>query len=258
MTAVVLGKLEAEIRIHNQREARLLMAQAQSTWELLRTLGFSSDRAVVSDPPGGLSMDFGNVKLTASVCISLRFQPIILLGGVLRTPRTIAEVSCEMPRSVESFEQGVAWITWCLDEHSHGQFQPTVPVGWLIMGRQFRHLLPWERQMAAYEARPVCLVDREWARVALRKLAEEISRSDDDTAIGLHFDGEILRIHCPSGLIAVPASGKPWESHYAIRTGVIRRLPKRLMGPTVAFSIWDSALKIERRVYPGVLAEEQQ
>jgi hypothetical protein len=46
------------------------------------------------------------------------FQPVVMLTGVMATSRTIAVVECEMPQEVESFEQGVAWVTYCLDNQT--------------------------------------------------------------------------------------------------------------------------------------------
>lgn len=230
------------------------MASTTSSWEVLRSLGFASDSSVISDPPGGLAVNFGDMTLKASVCTNRRFQPIILLSGVMRTPRTIVEVSCEMPREVESWEHGIAWVTWCLDKHAGGTYQPALPVAWLEPGRQYSHLLPWERERAAYAARPRCQVDREWGRVAIRKLAEVVAITEDDVPASLHFDGELLKIRCGDSLIAVPASGTPWASCYTVRMGALRRLPKRLSGTSVEFSIWNATLTIGNRVYAGVFA----
>lgn len=226
----------------------------KSTWEVLRSLGFDRDPQVISDPPGGLSYDFGNLRLSASVCVNLRAQPIVLLSGVMQAPRSPGEVSCELPRQAESWEQAVAWVTWALDNHVGGIFQPTSPVTWLEQGRSYIHMLPWERARAAYKARPHCGVHCDWARVALRKLAEEIDRADSDTRVTLRFDGEVLKIWCADVLIAVPASGAPWAIGYSLGARTLRRLPKRLTTQMVEFSIWDSALTIGNWRYSGALA----
>ena len=113
----------------------------------------------------------------------------------MTTTRTIAEVECEMPEEVESPEQGVAWITWCLDEHAPGRlFVPAWDVPWLAIGRQYKHLLPWERQRAAYAARPQCSVRRDFAAWGLRYLAQLLAEADEDTLVTFSFDGEVLLI----------------------------------------------------------------
>lgn len=225
-----------------------------STLDVLEALGFQEDSSIISDPPGGRSFDFGNLKLSASFVFSpTSYRDVVLLTGVLSTSRSIAVIDAEMPREVESREQGVAWLTHFLDQHAYsGEFVPAVPVFWLAIGREYRHLLPWVRQMAAYEARPHCLVDRDWARVALRKLAEIVAGAADESQVMLAFDGEVLKMRCMDGLVAVPARGTAWGTRYAVRAGQLRALPKRLMREWIEFSIWESALRIGGYVYGNV------
>jgi hypothetical protein len=111
--------------------------------DVLRLLGFHEDTNVLSDFSPGLSFDFGNVKLEASHNRNRWLRPVILLGGVMTTSRSIALVHFEMPTEVESFEQGVAFVTYCLDKHADGNFAPAVEAPWLEAGRRYRHLLPW-------------------------------------------------------------------------------------------------------------------
>src|SRR5258706_16473000 len=94
----------------------------------------------------GLSFDFGNFKLEASQNVNRWLRPVITLGGVMATDRTVAVVHFEMPLEVESFEQGVALVTHCLDSHAGGVFEAASPVPWLIEGRQYRNLLPWNKR----------------------------------------------------------------------------------------------------------------
>jgi hypothetical protein len=115
-----------------------------ATEDILRALGFHDDPSVISDELPGMSFDFGNFKLEASHNVNRWLRPVIALGGVMATDRTIAVVHFELPVEVESFEQGVALVTHCLD--SQGIFNPSVPVPWLIDGRQYRHLLPWNKK----------------------------------------------------------------------------------------------------------------
>jgi hypothetical protein len=112
---------------------------------VLLAMGFEVDSNVLSDGAPGLSFDFGNFKLEASHNVNRWFRRVIILGGLMATDRTIAEVHFEMPTEVESFEQGVAFVTHCLDSHAGGVFQPVLLVPWLDEGRQNRNLLPWNK-----------------------------------------------------------------------------------------------------------------
>src|SRR5258706_3452489 len=99
-----------------------------ATQDVLQRLGFREDQAVLSDGEPGLSFDFGNFKLEASSNLNKWLRPVIALGGVMATDRTIALVHFEMPLEVESFEQGVALVTHCLDNHAGGVFEAAFPV----------------------------------------------------------------------------------------------------------------------------------
>ncbi|MFH1821851.1 MAG: hypothetical protein ABH852_05385 [Methanobacteriota archaeon] len=136
-------------------------AETTATWDMLREFGFWPDDEVFSDVMPGLSFDFGNFRLSASCVRNMRFAEVVLFTGVLATPRTIAQVQFEMPRQVKSFKQCAAWIVWHLDKVAGGNgFVPAHPVGWLAEGRKYRSLLPWIVDMAEYEARPHCIVER--------------------------------------------------------------------------------------------------
>jgi hypothetical protein len=131
-----------------QHDSAAIAAPQIRTWDVLRSLGFEPDTGTMADDVGALAKDFGNFTCKAIHCLSPRFAHVVVLSGVMRTPRTITEVECEMPQSLDSRELGVAWVTWCLDEHAGGAFFPTVPTPWLAEGRAWRHLLPWEKERA--------------------------------------------------------------------------------------------------------------
>jgi hypothetical protein len=224
-----------------------------ATWDVLRSLGFTEDRSLISDPPGGLKKDFGNLKMSAIHCVTLRFQPVVMLSGVMTTPRTITQVECETPQELESKELGVPWVTWCLDDHAGGEFRPAIPTTWLAEGRQHRHLLPWERKRAAYASGPHCVAERDWGRLALRSLAEQLAKEADDAPIVFWFDGEVLTIRCGGRVIALPASGVRWPSGFSLPARLLHRLPKRITNGRLMFQVRDDLLVIGNKCYRGVV-----
>lgn len=230
-----------------------MSSPAVSTWDLLRTLGFVEDLTLPSDAFPSLSINFGNFKLSAIYGLNRSYVPVFALGGVLVTDRNMCEVECEMPPEVESVEQGKAWVTWCLDKAARGEFKPKNAPPWLAEGRQYFHLLPWKRRMAAYDARPHCAVDREWARIGLRTLGQHLASVDDETLVIFGFDGKVLTICCGGETCPMPAPGTPWKERYSIRAGALRRLPTRLRH-SVEFSIWDTTLTIGNRCYKPIFA----
>lgn len=224
------------------------------TWDVLRDLGFEPDATVISDVTPGLSFDFGTFKLSASSVVNMRFAEVILFTGVLATPRTLAEVSFEMPRRVKSREQCAAWIVWNLDESAGRLFTSAREVLWLAEGRENQNLLPWVADLAAYNARPRCTVKRDWLRVALKTLGAILATARDEDTVEFGFDGAVLTMKCAGQVVALPAEGSSWHERFASPARNLQNLPKRLMSERLEVSVFEGRLNIGRNRYNGVSA----
>lgn len=225
-------------------------------WEVLKEFGFKPDAAVLaSDIRPGLSFDFGNFKLSASAVMAKCLLPIVSFTSVLATRRTLTDVHFEMPRRIESREKCAAWLAWNLDQCSDGPFRPRVPAPWLQTGRANLRLLPWYFDQEAYDARPHCTVDREWARPLLKKLKGVLEKTPAEEMVWCSFDGEILRIRCGKELLATAAEGMPWKERYGLKADKLKRLPLRLMQQGVGVSVWDGHLELANCRYEGVVSE---
>lgn len=229
-------------------------AATTATWDVLREFGFEPDSAVISDVVPGLRFDFGNFKLSASVVMGKAFQPVVLFTGVLSAPRTLAEVSFEIPQGLRQ-EEMAAWITWNLDRVApNRRFVPQQEAAWLDLGRQHQHLLPWEiaraeraERDAAYAARPHCSVSRSVLRLALKSLEESFAQADISESVIISFDGRVLSFECHGVASTLVGNGNAWPSQYSVPVIALRdSLPKRLMRPTVEVGIWKSMLEIDR------------
>jgi hypothetical protein len=226
------------------------------TWSLLPSLGFEPDSTVrFTEIRPGLSLDFGNFKLSAAALISPYSGEIVSFFGILATPRTLADVHFEMPCKVESLAQCAAWIVWNLDQHGdHRVFKPAREVAWLEEGRENRRLLPWVMSMAEWNARPKCMVKREWLRLALRTLMEHVAILPDDVDVAFSFDGSVFSIRCAERIIALAGEGPPWGVRFTVLASALRCLPKRhLMDQHVDVSIWKSRLTLGPWSYPGTV-----
>lgn len=227
--------------------------QTIETFEALQQLGFKPDPRVMSDLHPGLSYDFGNFKLNVVFGTSPRHGQAAYFGGVLNTPRTVAMVEFAIALSIESREQCAAWIVYHLDQVADGYFIPAIETPWLDEGRAHQDLLPWIRRQNAYKARPGCSVERDWLRVALKKLAAVVAGVTDDCPVEISFRDDILSIRCDGQLIAMPASGRSWGSAYSIPAGQLRSLPKGLQQEVLWLDVWESRLGIADRAYAGVV-----
>ena len=222
------------------------------TWDLLTEFGFTPDPEVMSDIRPGLSFDFGNFKLSASAVTCRHYQPVVFFTGVLASKRTLAEIAFEMPRIVTCREEATAIIAYHLDKACSGRvFQPARPAEWLVIGREHRHLLPWEQEKAAYDARPHCIVERDWLRLALKNLAALIEKADDTTEVVFAFDGSVLTMKCSGKVFPLGATGNAWTAQFVIPAGKLRRLPKRLMQGLIEISVREGRLHIGRNCFDG-------
>jgi hypothetical protein len=248
--------MEMTVAIYSRRrrDSEMLRGRRTDAWAMLRALGFSEDRRVISDLYPGLSFDFGNLKLSAGSMLNGRFVPVVLLSGLISTKRNIASIEAELPLEVESIEQGMAFVAWSLDNAAHGRFEPAITPAWLETGRTHRHLLPWERERAEADARPHCSVHRDWMRVALKKLAATLDAVSDGEPVRFAFDGSTLTVRCADSFMAMPAHGYPWTLSYSISAGALKPLAKRLMSKMIEISVWKSTLTRGNRRYTEVIA----
>ncbi|MDP2646515.1 MAG: hypothetical protein Q8P24_16370 [Desulfobacterales bacterium] len=230
------------------------MTDRMAAWNILRDLGFVEDASVLSDTMPGLSFNFGKFKLKASLAMNMSFQKVVLFTGVLASKRSVSEIQFEMPQLMRSREQCAAWIAWNLDQCADDKvFQPVQEVAWLSEGRKHQNLLPQYVDLTAYKARPCCLVQRDWLRLALKALRDQISIEDDTALLEVGFEGGVLSFRCGGKVVALPAEGHPWTLRYTVPAGKLRKLPKRLMETQIDISIWDSRLTIGHWCYGGVM-----
>lgn len=219
---------------------------------MLVSIGFEPDPSTPSDPPGALKKRFGSLELSAIHCIGPRFSPIVKLGGVLGTTRSITEVSFEMPQQVDSAEQGMAWMAWHLDNQLGARSPALEHELWLETARASVHLLPWVQQTKAYESRPMCRIPKELAKPAFHRLSEYLVNVPDDANARLRFDGGAFSVRVAEHLTILPAEGTPWESEYVIPAVRLQELPRRWANRPVVIDVWEGDLRIGNRVYRGV------
>lgn len=242
------------------------------TLDVLQWLGFTPD---TSGKALGRSYeyDFGNVILKAGLMMAMpSFREMVVFSCTIVSAREIGMVDFQIPPTVESWELCVAWMVSFLDKSAPGRvFQPLRDTFWLQVGRDNKHLLPWEKMLAAhkrereqereeYARRPHCTVRRDMLRLALKSLREHLEYSDDSEPVRFDFDGKVLSITCAvnkserSGRTIVVAAerGEPWPAEFLIPAGGLRELPKRLMRPEVDVSVRGSRLTIDRWDCEGV------
>ena len=186
-------------------------------------LGFALDWTALTEQPPAYTFEFGNLTLKAAQVTGQYLPPEFLMTGVARTPRSLAMIASSAPLEVESFEQGVAFIAAAIGPH----FTPVRPTAWLDQGRLWQDHLPERREMAAYRARPCCLVKRDWFRLPARRLRERAQDAPCDAVATLR-----LRRHDPDRPRRGPAASD--ARRRLGMDGTPRRAPPSPSGPTEA------------------------
>jgi hypothetical protein len=221
---------------------------------VLKALGFIDDPSVLySDRQPGLSFMLGQHKILASEVVNRWLRPIVQISGVVATLRTLVEVCGEIDRQVESIEHGMAFVAYILRSAVEGMDQSQIP-SWLIEGRGYAHLLPWEQERAAHAARLHCYVEHDWVRLGLRALANTLVTADDKQPVAFSFDGSVLTVACAGKSIPMPAIGTPWADRFELAAAQMRNLPRRLARADIEVSIWESRLTIGNRSFSPVIA----
>ncbi len=220
------------------------------TVEALKELGFKPDDSFFSDNGEGLSYDFGNLILTARQVRNESFVRIISVSGIYSTERFIREISIQIPLQIASIEQCAAFIAWGIDSPIHRDFVPLVPTHWIEEGRENFDTLPWVKEQKLYDARPQCVVDRDWLKLALRDLRLLLMKLEETDLLSLTYQNEIFSIRSRLKLIVLPATGDNWKSSYEITAKNFRNFPKRFNGEKIGISVWQDYFSLANWRYP--------
>lgn len=211
--------------------------------DVLDRLGFTEDPTSYTDEPPGLKYDFGNLLLRAGEFTDLYLQRNFDFSGLVHDSRTLREVAFSMPVMVESTDQVLAWIAYGVGL----RFTPARPTPWFEDGKALQAALPWEQQQQRWRARPHCSVDRDWMRVAIKRIRPQAALADQADTYLVEFDGSMLKIKLPGELVAMPADGPgPWPAAFRGALADLARLPKRLNLPCLDVSLWQGQLQFAR------------
>lgn len=217
---------------------------------LLLELGFK-DGEHTGAKSDALCFAFGAFDLTATRGTNRWLRDVWSLGGIANDGRSAALIEFEMPLEVYSREQGIAWIAEHVAEWARSADAPQ----WLQDGFGWRDELPWRKAALAYECRPRCQVARDWFRLPNKTLRLAALEAGPEVHAHVSFDGEVLKVTLPYGLVAVPASGDAWPSPVTVRLASLRHLPQRLADPSLEVAVHGGHLLIGRLRVP-VLEED--
>jgi len=115
-------------------------------------------------------------------------------------------------------------------------------------------LLPWVMSQAEFDARPQCIVERVWLRLALKGLRERLSRLPENAIVVFAFDGSVFSIRCDKEVIAFAGYGRPWTVCFKAAAKTLRHQSQRRMRhESVGVSIWESRITLGPWSYEGTV-----
>ena len=204
---------------------------------------------------GTVGYRFRYLDLKATGAATRYFQPIVLLGGVLNTGRSLGIIEHHIPPDLETPEEAAAWVSYAL-RSDRSELEPLPP--WYLEGERHWDLVPPARKereaqerSEAYQNCPKCFIDREYARILRRKLQTALSQTVGETEMTFGFDGRVLSIALGDTVYEVVASGKGWPSSYYVAVSPKTPLPARFASSTVTVSVFEGCLNIDgRRLAP--------
>lgn len=196
---------------------------------------------------------FKNVHLEASYVRNRFFQETVLLSGILnsRETDTMVLIETEIPCNLVTPNEAAAWASYALSFYE-GDLGPLPD--WMLVGKKNWDLIPFVREAREYDARPLCRLDREYAKILRQRLRDMLLAHISEQPVQFAFDGRILSVKVYKNVFDVPASGSAWEHFYEVVMGPETKLPSRFMSPVVSISFYKQNLIWEGRQYAGAKA----
>jgi hypothetical protein len=216
------------------------------TNEVLKQIGFKElHNPDKSDFIDSFEYDFGSFKLKVRVLMNRRFKQVYHFSGILKTERSNNMIDFEVPMEVESFEQGVAYISYGLGSRFNSSISPQ----WYLDGLNWKNQLPWLKANEEFRNTPSAYIQHDYFKLIEKKMSAIAINAKEDETTTFSFDGEILRIVCSGNLIVTQAVGKAWTSNAVIKTKTLIYLPKRIRKDGISIYIWKDNLNIGNTLF---------
>ena len=218
--------------------------EVSATIKSLVALGF---RRRVTAAGESASYMFPHLYLTALHAMSpTSFRFVVLLSGVVLTPRSVGEVESQIPPDLGSPLAAAAWVSYAL--RSYRKDLEPLP-DWFVEGEGHWDLIPHVRERREYEARPKCYIERDYARPFRRKLLEELSYPTGEAEMTFSFDGGVLSIVHRDNVHRVVAAGDSWPCAYRVSVAPEAKLPTRFNRSTVEVSVFKGYVLFDERYF---------
>ncbi len=201
--------------------------------------------------------DFGNFKINASHYFGL-FE-FFHFSGFYVGKRIWQEFDFKLPVELDSYEQGVAFISYYL-RGAKLDFMPR----WVKAGLEWENELPWKKELALIQKREeekreyAVQLDYDWFKVLIKKLKQFSEQGTEGENVQFSFDGNLLSVQFAEEKEVIKGSGKPWNDVAVILNVDLSKLPKRILRHYAEIILYKDRLYLCHRVFVNVRYEEEK
>lgn len=220
------------------------MSADYPTLDSLAALGF--ERRASFSGMEAVGYRFRHLDLTASASTTMLGASAVLFSGILSTKRRLGEIDHLIAPDIETPEEAAAWVAHVL--HAYRSDLGPLPTWFLEGERHWEVMRPALLKLAvpersrAYENRPKCFIDREYARPLRHQLRALLSKIAGEVTMTVSFDGRILSFTLCGTDYEVIASGDRWPSAYRVTVCQGTAMAARFPFSTVAVSVFEGFL----------------
>ena len=226
------------------------MSAPSPTLKSLMEAGFT-----VTEPEFGMPCvryDLPYLPLTCLDGVNKYFRQTVLVSGIYNDGRTLADINSEIPPDLDTPEAAAAWLVYALRSYS---FNSNFPAYWYTLGQANQHLVPQVAEREAYKIRPRCIIDRDFARILRKRVADLISCTSTSDELQITFDGTLLRFTTAQNEVHVPGEGKMWTGHIVLPSAIGFEFPKRFSNHMICIDFWRDTIGIDRVRYDAKWVE---
>lgn len=175
------------------------------------------------------------------------FYEVYYFSGAISREREYKELSFAIPEFVNSYEEGLALLSYYLKDNKLQK-----KTSWISHGLLLEKHLPWYKEREDFKNRPKLTIQSGWIRSTFKQIREIAEKSNEKDVTIFSFDGKYLKIVCNEINFQFYAIGNAWESDVKVYTKKLIFLPKRIPNYEISISFYKNSLNILYRSFEVV------
>lgn len=184
------------------------------------------------------------LSLKASIVTDFSYSDVYYFTGTILRERERSIISFKIPVYVNSFEQGLAMLSYYLRNDKLDKIIP-----WINEGLKLEAKLPWFIDIKAYENCPRIKIQSGWIRDTFKQIRDIAKNSNETDITSIFFDGKLIKIDSNNNLFQFKAEGEIWQSEVQVYTKDLLNLPKRIPDYEISIYLYNKSINILYRKF---------